>query len=56
MSVTKRQVPKFLRVSGRPSLSQQLMSIGLVITLMFVDSSLRSRVSSLGVAKSPMNH
>jgi len=36
MSVTKRQVPKFLRVSGRPSLSQQLMSIGLVITLMFL--------------------
>ncbi len=36
MTVTKRQLPKFLRFSRRPSLSQQLMAIGLVITLIFV--------------------
>lgn len=36
MTVTKRQLPKFLRFSGRPSLSQQLMGIGLAITLIFL--------------------
>ena len=36
MSVTKRQLPRFLRFSSSFSLSQQLMGIGLVITLMFL--------------------
>ena len=36
MSLTKRQVSKFLRFSGRPSLSQQLMGVGFVITLLFL--------------------
>lgn len=36
MNVTKRQLPRFLRFSGRSSLSYQLMRVGLVITLFFV--------------------
>lgn len=36
MTVTKRHLPKFLRFSGRPSLSLQLMGVGLVITLIFL--------------------
>lgn len=36
MTVNKGRLPQFLRVSGRLSLSQQLMIIGLVITLMFL--------------------
>lgn len=36
MTFTKRHLPKFLRVSGRPSLSLQLMGVGLVITLIFL--------------------
>lgn len=36
MTVTKRHLPKFLRFSGRLSVSQQLMRIGLVITLIFL--------------------
>lgn len=36
MTVTKRQLPRFFRFSGKSSLSQQLMRIGLVITLIFL--------------------
>lgn len=36
MTVTKRQLPRFLRFSGRPTLSQRLMGIGLFITLSFL--------------------
>jgi len=36
MTVTKRQMPRLLIFSGRPSLSLQLMGIGLAITLLFV--------------------
>ncbi|MBD1921233.1 ABC transporter permease [Microcoleus sp. FACHB-831] len=36
MTLTKRSLPRFLRFSGRPSLSMQMMAVGLVITLMFV--------------------
>jgi peptide/nickel transport system permease protein len=36
MSVAKRQFPRFIRFSGRPSLSLQLTAIGLAITLIFL--------------------
>ena len=36
MTVKKRHLPRFLRFSWRSSLSQQLMAIGLVITLIFL--------------------
>ncbi|MCL1466817.1 ABC transporter permease [Argonema galeatum] len=36
MTVTKRTFPRFLRFFDRPSLSMQLMAVGLVITLFFV--------------------
>ncbi len=36
MTVTKRQLPRLFRFSGKSSLSQQLMRIGLVITLIFL--------------------
>ncbi|MGL4617682.1 ABC transporter permease [Chroococcidiopsis sp.] len=36
MSVAKRQLPRLIRFSGRPSLSLQLTAIGLAITLIFL--------------------
>ncbi len=36
MTVTKRYLPKFIRFSGRASLSLQLMRVGLAITLIFL--------------------
>jgi peptide/nickel transport system permease protein len=36
MSMTKRQLPSFLRFAKNPSLSQRLMLIGIVITLFFL--------------------
>ncbi|MBV8883435.1 MAG: ABC transporter permease [Chroococcidiopsidaceae cyanobacterium CP_BM_RX_35] len=36
MTITERQSPRFLNFFQRPSLSRQLMGIGLVITLFFV--------------------
>ena len=55
MTVTKRQVPKFLRVFGRPSLSQQLMGIGLAITLMFLVIAVFAPVfQAWGWLKSPI--
>lgn len=36
MTLTKLPLPRFLRLSGRPSLSMQMMRVGIVITLMFV--------------------
>ncbi|MFB2922297.1 MULTISPECIES: ABC transporter permease [Aerosakkonema] len=36
MTISKRQLPKFWRFADRPSLSMQLMAVGLLITLFFV--------------------
>lgn len=36
MAVTRRKLPRFLPFAGRASVSQRLMEIGLVITLLFV--------------------
>jgi len=36
MTVTKRRVPRFLSFPKRPNVSQQLMLIGIVITLLFL--------------------
>ncbi|HEY9727610.1 MAG TPA: ABC transporter permease, partial [Chroococcales cyanobacterium] len=40
MTPTKLRLPQFLRFSDRPSLSMQLMAIGLVITVFFVTVAL----------------
>ena len=36
MTLTRRPLPGFLRFSGRPSLSMQLLGVGLVITVTFI--------------------
>jgi peptide/nickel transport system permease protein len=36
MTLTKLSLPQFLRFSGRPSLSMQLMAVGVVMTLCFI--------------------
>ncbi|MBD2305429.1 ABC transporter permease [Chroococcidiopsis sp. FACHB-1243] len=44
MSVAKRQLPRLIRFSGRPSLSLQLTAIGLAITLIFLGIALLAPV------------
>ena len=36
MTITKRQLPTFLRFAKNPNLSQKLMLIGLAMTLFFI--------------------
>lgn len=55
MTVTKTWLPRFLPFSGRSSLSVQLMTIGLVITLIFLSIAVLAPVfQAWGWLKSPI--
>ena len=48
MTVTKRQLPRLIQFSGRPSLSQQLMAVGFVITVCFLGIAVLAPVLQAG--------